>query len=189
MKTLATAILSILCLSIFAQKEVQPELYSSQPKGHGFGLIYTSSNGKGLAYRYLPGKNGFHAAFIPVSQTDQKYYSLNVTGYHEFYKAKETKLFLQSGIEWNYSDRKEFIGGLPPTTNATSQYNSIDNSLNISGGLGLEFGTGMLRLDLFLGYGAYIKTTNLDEMLHEYSPRKDETLINLSGGMAIFVVI
>jgi hypothetical protein len=161
-----------------------------KPKGHGFGAIYSSSNGKGLVYRYLPNKNGFHAAFIPISQTEQKYASLNLTGYHEVFRKNDVRLFLQSGVEWINVTKHE-VGTSIISSAPIVNYDvvSTDNAFNASAGLALEVGSEVLKLTAFLGYGAYIKTTNIDDKLKEYAPRKDETLLNLSGGIAIFVVI
>jgi hypothetical protein len=77
MKKLLVLIITVaLATNVFAQSND-----STVYKGNALGLIISSSNGKGLVYRYLPKKTGFHIAFVPTSSTSLKFISLNLTGY------------------------------------------------------------------------------------------------------------
>jgi len=82
------ASMCVLCmfvsLTASAQQATTSETPDKQAKGgHGLGLILSSSNGKGLSYRYWPEIYGLHVSFVPA---DYDY----ITGEYSEYRANGT---------------------------------------------------------------------------------------------------
>ena len=69
---------------------------------HGIGAVLSSSNGKGLAYRYWPKTLGVQVSFIPVASNNEEFYNAGITGYARLKKYSVGELFLHAGVEYQY---------------------------------------------------------------------------------------
>ncbi len=182
-----------LAVASFAQPVVgnsKPNKVYPDAKGHGIGAIISSSNGKGLCYRYWPKEFGFHLAFTPVADKDNKYYNIGFTGYKTLREYKVVKLFAQIGAEYQYkfNNEKYYGGSGYPYYNYQPiySYQSTTSSVNVGAGAGAGLHFGRISLDAFLGYGAYFINNTLTGAGPEIEDR-DNTIITFSGGVSMFI--
>jgi hypothetical protein len=161
----------------------KPTKVFNGPTGHGFGAVLSSSNGKGLAYRYWKSKYGFHASFFPAANNDNKYYNGGLTGYCKLKEYEMGSLFLHAGIEYQYSSSPEsFNSGPYPAP--IEEYVLTTRGWNIGAGPGIHVFQKFLSMDIYLGYGAYSRDNS--SSFDGYEP-KDDFIMTLTGGVAFFL--
>jgi hypothetical protein len=169
-----------------AQQQTTPtntDIIKKDKGGHSLGLILSSTNGKGLCYRYWPGIYGVHVSFVPADMGDQKYYNGGVTGYARIKRYSVGDLFLHAGFEYEYRSRME--------TNYDYTSGMYMDSYRVNGkGMNIGFGPGFhvvqkaFSFDLFAGYGAYI----VDEYSSDSRATLDDRfLMSISGGIAVYL--
>ncbi len=189
MKKLILILCVILCSSgiISAQtvkeKNAKPKRVFNGPSGHALGAVLSSTNGKGLAYRYWPQNLGFHISFFPASNGDSKYYNAGATGYLNIREYEIGTLFLHVGAEYQYSSKSNsYTAGYPAY--ASIGYLEKTQGFNLGFGPGLHVLQKYVSMDIFLGYGAYIRDHSAS--IDTYVP-KDELIMTLTGGVAFFL--
>ena len=109
MKKIISAI-TVLCVCVsftMSAQQATPES-KEQKGGHGLGLILSSSNGKGLSYRYWPGVYGVHVSFVPADLGDEQYYNGGLTGYARIKRYSLGDLFMHVGAEYEYRSRLDY---------------------------------------------------------------------------------
>ena len=150
---------------------------------HGIGAVLSSSNGKGLAYRYWPKTFGVQVSFIPVASNNEEFYNAGITGYARLKKYSVGELFLHAGAEYQYQtfDRYDYYSYL---SSYYESYKVISNGVNVGFGPGYHFELKPVSFDLFLGYGAYIRDESSDRPNAELN---DSRLMTVSGGFAVFL--
>jgi hypothetical protein len=177
MKSILIALIGV-CSALSSIGQIKsttdPKLFFGEPKGHGLGLVISSSNGKGLTYRYMPGRNGFHVSFFPASSQNSNYYSANVTGYHVIFGNEKNRLFLHTGLEYN-SSKDTYYSYVYP--NGKKEINENISHVNVGVGPGYELKFGYFSLDVYLGYAMYIKSGN---------STGNGQYLNMSGGIGLF---
>jgi hypothetical protein len=161
------------------EAEIQPAKNYSK---HGVGAVLSSSNGKGLAYRYWPKKVGIQVSFIPVASNNEKYYNAGLTGYARLKKYSVGELFMHVGCEYQYRtyERYDYLS----MSSYYESYQVQSAGVNLGFGPGYHFELKPVSFDLFLGYGAYIRDESSD---FENAELNDRTLMTLSGGFAVFL--
>lgn len=165
------------------EKNPKPKRVYNGPSGHAIGAVVSSTNGKGLAYRYWPENLGFHVSFFPAANGDNKYYNAGVTGYLTIREYEMGNLFLHLGAEYQYSSKQSgYSSGYPTYTNIN--YMDKTNGLNLGFGPGLHVLQKFISIDFFVGYGAYFR--NHSASIDTYTP-KDEVIMTLTGGVAFFL--
>lgn len=190
MRILLILQIMVLPMLFFAQTpaNTNQDLFYKKLKGHAFGLALTSSNGKGVCYRYWPGKNGFHVALFPTSSRNGHYYSVAVSAYRNLYEFENSRLFLQCGIE-NINraeiERTYAYDSLFRPSGITSTVTSRRNGLSICFGPGFEFSQKNIAFDVFLGVQGQLVRSNY-ESLGRWRDVPDGFFMNLSGGVAMF---
>lgn len=150
---------------------------------HGIGAVLSSSNGKGLAYRYWPKTFGVQVSFIPVASNNEEFYNAGITGYARLKKYSVGELFLHAGVEYQYQtfeqyDYYSYISSYYET------YKVISNGVNVGFGPGYHFELKPVSFDLFFGYGAYIRDESSDSPNAQLNDRR---LMTVSGGFAVFL--
>jgi hypothetical protein len=165
------------------EKNKRPVKVYNGPSGHALGAALTSSNGKGLTYRYWPRKYGFHVSFIPASRNESRFYNVGLTGYAKLKEYEMGTLFLHAGAEYQYQYQSHTNSSGYPNY-ITSSYITKSNGLNIGAGPGFHVIQKYISMDIFLGYGAYIKDNYTTEMNSEL---KDELVVTFTGGIAFFL--
>jgi hypothetical protein len=150
---------------------------------HGIGAVLSSSNGKGLAYRYWPKTLGVQVSFIPVASNNEEFYNAGITGYARLKKYSVGELFLHAGVEYQYQtfeqyDYYSYISSYYET------YKVISNGVNVGFGPGYHFELKPVSFDLFFGYGAYIRDESSDSPNAQLNDRR---LMTVSGGFAVFL--
>jgi hypothetical protein len=150
---------------------------------HGIGAVLSSSNGKGLAYRYWPKTLGVQVSFIPVASNNEEFYNAGITGYARLKKYSVGELFLHAGVEYQYQtfeqyDYYSYISSYYET------YKVISNGVNVGFGPGYHFELKPVSFDLFFGYGAYIRDESSDSPNAQLTDRR---LMTVSGGFAVFL--
>jgi len=169
-----------------AQLQTLPEntdLIKKDKGGHGLGLVLSSTNGKGLSYRYWPNVFGVHVSFVPADMGKQKYYNGGITGYARIKRYSVGDLFLHAGVEYEYRSRIEtdYISSLGGYYNT---YRLNSRGFNVGFGPGFHVVQKAFSFDLFAGYGAYI----VDEYSSENNAFLDDRfLMTISGGIAIYL--
>jgi hypothetical protein len=171
------------CLSAqtLHEKNSKPEKVYNGPTGHGLGAVISSSNGKGLAYRYWPRQFGFHVAFFPASTNTNKYYNGGITTYLKIREYEKGNLFLHVGLEYQYTSRQYSTYIYPgPST----EYTNTSSGFNFGAGPGFELRSDFVSMDFFLGYGVYNRINTSTDASQRLA---DETTITLTGGVAVFL--
>jgi hypothetical protein len=151
---------------------------------HGIGAVLSSSNGKGLAYRYWPKTFGVQVSFIPVASNNDEYYNGGITGYARLKKYSVGELFLHAGVEYQYQtfDRYDYYSSsIYPYE---YPYTVKSSGFNAGFGPGYHFELKPVSFDLFLGYGAYIRDESSDTPNADLN---DSRLMTVSGGFAVFL--
>ncbi len=172
----------IISAQTVTEKNAKPKRVYNGPSGHALGAIVSSTNGKGLAYRYWPENLGFHISFFPASNGDSKYYNGGITGYLNIREYEIGSLFLHVGAEYQYSSNNEYYStGYPAYTNVT--YVDKTNGWNLGFGPGLHILQKYVSMDIFLGYGAYIR----DHSSTGANAPRDVVITTLTGGVAFFL--
>ncbi len=185
--TLTFCLLMLVCISTFAQQEngsqKKPTKQFVEPSGHAIGALITSTNGKGLAYRYWKNKLGVHTSFIPIVTDERKFYNAGVTGYCSLRKYEIGSLFFHVGFEYQRemnNDENYYTspGGLPIPINENTE------AYNFGFGPGFHVFQKFISMDFYLGYGFYSRTKTND--MPDSKPVESFNT-NISGGVAIFL--
>jgi len=169
-----------------AQKatEIQdgPEAVTKNYSKHGIGAVLSSTNGKGLAYRYWPGTYGIQFSFLPISVESFEYYNLGVTGYARLKRYNFGELFVHAGIELQYQSIEESdqLSSYLPYT----YYRVNSNGINAGFGPGYRFEMKPASFDVFLGYGLYARDESSD---YVNASLNNGVSMFLSGGVAVFL--
>jgi hypothetical protein len=186
-----SSILVLVCLfrfstSVCAQGErenvTNPTKTFVSPSGHAIGAVLSSSNGKGLAYRYWKQKLGFHASFIPVITDERKLYNGGLTLYCKIREYDLGTLFLHAGAEYQYESSDEYLYSPGPTQGGN--FLTETNGFNLGFGPGLHVLQGFISLDVFLGYGVY--TRHKTSEVPDFVPVKSFNS-TITGGVAVFL--
>ncbi len=165
------------------EKNARPKRVYNGPSGHAIGAVLSSSNGKGLSYRYWPQNLGFHVTFFPASNGESKFYNGGVTGYLNIREYEIGTLFLHVGMEYQYTSKNNtYTSGYPTYTSVT--YTDKTQGWNLGFGPGLHVLQKYISMDIYLGYGAYIRDHS--SSVDAYAP-KDEVITTLTGGVAFFL--
>jgi hypothetical protein len=167
------------------QDQVEPIPERKNYSKHGIGAVLSSSNGKGLAYRYWPKTYGIQVSFIPVASNSEEYYNVGLTGYARLKKYSVGELFVHVGAEYQYQtfERYDYYSY---SSSYYESYNVISNGINVGFGPGYHFELKPISFDLFLGYGAYLRDESSDK---PYADLNDRRLMTVSGGFAVFLNI
>jgi hypothetical protein len=144
MKNLITLFLCTWCiLSTNAQEKGKASVK------HNIGAFTSIGSGKGLSYRYLPGKFGFQITTLPVFDRNGGY-NINI-GANLVYilqQRKYVELYGFLGNELVHSFVKTYNGTFPPNQKYTGYAANL--------GLGLKFDLlEVLNLNIQAGYGAF----------------------------------
>ena len=150
---------------------------------HGIGAVLSSTNGKGLAYRYWPKTYGIQVSFIPVASNNDEYYNAGLTGYARLKKYSVGELFLHAGVEYQYQtfNRYDYYSSL---SSYYESYTVQSSGINAGFGPGYHFALKAVSFDLFLGYGAYLRDESSDRPNADLN---DSRLMTVSGGFAVFL--
>lgn len=177
--------LLVLSTAAMAQKttEAGAEPVKKNYSKHGIGAVLSSSNGKGLAYRYWPKTYGVQVSFIPVASNSEEYYNAGLTGYARLKKYSVGELFLHAGIEYQYQtfERYDYYSS---SSYMYDSYKVFSTGFNAGFGPGYHFELKPVSFDIFLGYGAYIRDESSDK---SYADLNDSRLMTVSGGFAVFL--
>lgn len=184
-------IVSFLLLSVFSthgfsqlEEPSKPKSAKEyfEPSGHALGVILSSVNGKGLAYRYWKNRAGIHTSFIPLSNKERTLYNVGLTGYYSIRKYDIGSLFLHVGCEYQYMT--EDMVYYPASIDPPTEYRETTTGYHFGFGPGLHVLQKFISMDLFIGYGFYAK-----EMKTSFEGIKPEQTFNstLSGGIALFI--
>jgi|JI102314A2RNA_FD_contig_31_2813978_length_1397_multi_2_in_0_out_0_2 hypothetical protein len=173
---------SVLIGQAIVEKNPKPKRVYNGPSGHAIGAVLSSSNGKGLAYRYWPENVGFHVSFFPAAKGDAKYYNGGVTGYLALREYEVGTLFLHVGAEYEYRSRNSSYSLSYPSFGTVSYLEKM-KGLNLGFGPGLHVFQKYVSMDIFLGYGAYFRNYLGND---NYTP-KDEVITTLTGGISFFL--
>jgi hypothetical protein len=150
---------------------------------HGIGAVLSSSNGKGLAYRYWPKNFGVQVSFVPYASNSEQYYNGGITFYQRLKSYSVGDLFLHAGVEYQYQQNERYYYD----TYFSSYYQSYDvrsNGVNIGFGPGYHFALKSVSFDCFFGYGAYIRD---ESSTFVGADLNDRTVMTVSGGIAVFL--
>jgi len=174
-------------LNAQAQKATQDEVSTTPERKnyskHGIGAVLSSSNGKGLAYRYWPKTFGVQVSFIPVASNNEEFYNAGITGYARLKKYSVGELFLHAGVEYQYQTFQQY-DYYSYLSSYYETYQVISNGVNVGFGPGYHFELKPVSFDFFLGYGAYIRDESSDRPNAELNDRR---LMTVSGGIAVFL--
>jgi hypothetical protein len=154
----------------------------AEPSGHAIGAVLSSSNGKGLAYRYWKNRLGVHASFLPYTTDNTMFLNGGLTGYCAVRKYDIGSLFFHAGMEYQYErdDLKDYFS----SQMGTIEYREETRGLNFGFGPGLHVMQNFISVDLFVGYGFYSRDRS--SSLSTADP-KDSFTTNVSGGVAVFI--
>jgi hypothetical protein len=167
------------------EKNPRPNKVYNGPTGHAIGAVLSSCNGKGLGYRYWKHDFGFHATFFPASSTDNKFYNAGITGYMTLREYEIGRLFLHAGIEYQTSKQQETISNYNNTgSTVTYQRTNTSEGWNIGAGPGIHLLQRFVSLDVFIGYGTYIRQRHSDDPTYDF---KNNQITTLSGGIALWL--
>ncbi len=180
-------VLMLVSTVVFCQTPIErnerPKKVYNGPTGHALGAVLSSSNGKGLSYRYWPKDFGFHVSFFPAANGTNQYYNGGVTGYMTLKEYEVGKLFLHAGIEYQYTAQTYTgRGGYPYYP--TYEYTDKTTGYNIGFGPGLHILQKFISMDVFLGYGAYVRDRTTTDPNRKV---KNETIMTLTGGIAFYL--
>lgn len=180
-----TAVFLVISNAAIAQQSLpeNTDVVKNDKGGHSLGLVLSSTNGKGLCYRYWPGIYGVHVSFVPADMGDQKYYNGGITGYARIKRYSVGDLFLHAGVEYEYRSRMEsnydYLTGY-----YTDSYRVNGKGFNLGFGPGFHVVQKAFSFDLFAGYGAYI----VDEYSSDArATLNDRFLMSISGGIAVYL--
>lgn len=187
MKKLFLTTCSLLFLAVFCSAQSTTESYEGEKKAkkfvteerpHSLGLVLSSSNGKGLMYRYWPGRLGVHASFFPAIYKEDRFLNTGITGYMKIKDYGIGTFFIHAGAEYQYRSRinSDYAGYQWFTFKEESV------GWNIGAGPGLHIFQKYVSLDVYAGYGAYMKYTTFDDPVRQPI---NELVVTLSGGLAI----
>lgn len=174
------------------EKNEKPQKVFNGPSGHAIGIALSSTNGKGLGYRYWAESAGFHVTFFPSASNNNKYYNAGVTGYLNLREYNFGKLFLHAGIEYEYRERNDSYSIEMPSNNYPYYYNYQQvsyqqkcNGFNIGAGPGVHVLSKYVSMDIYLGYGLYTR----DWMSNDSAApaNKDTQVMTLTGGVALWL--
>ncbi|MBL0315484.1 MAG: hypothetical protein IPP69_06775 [Flavobacteriales bacterium] len=174
------------------EKNEKPKKVFNGPSGHAIGVAISSSNGKGLGYRYWAENAGFHVTFFPSSSNNNKYYNGGVTGYLNLREYNFGRLFLHAGIEYEYRERNDSYSIEMPSNNYPYYYSYQQvsyqqkcNGFNIGAGPGVHVLSKYVSMDIYLGYGLYTR----DWMSNDSAApaNKDTQVMTLTGGVALWL--
>ena len=162
------------------ETEIEPVKNYSK---HGIGAVLSSTNGKGLAYRYWPKTYGIQVSFIPVASNNDEYYNAGLTGYARLKKYSVGELFLHAGVEYQYQtfNRYDYYSSL---SSYYESYTVQSSGINAGFGPGYHFALKAVSFDVFLGYGAYLRDESSDRPNADLN---DSRLMTVSGGFAVFL--
>lgn len=161
------------------ETEIEPVRNYSK---HGIGAVLSSTNGKGLAYRYWPKTYGVQVSFIPVASNNDEYYNAGLTGYARLKRYSVGELFMHVGCEYQY---RTFEGyDYWSTSSYYEPYTIQSTGVNVGFGPGYHFELKAVSFDLFLGYGAYLRDESSDRPNADLN---DSRLMTVSGGLAVFL--
>jgi hypothetical protein len=150
---------------------------------HGIGAVLSSSNGKGLAYRYWPKNFGVQVSFIPYASNTNQYYNGGITLYQRLKSYSVGDLFLHAGVEYQYQqDEQYYYESL--VSSYYEPYDVKSNGVNIGFGPGYHFALKSVSFDCFFGYGAYIRD---ESSTFAGAELNDRTVMTVSGGIAVFL--
>lgn len=173
---------SIMSHNVHAQQAVKTEDEGKKKGGHGLGLILSSTNGKGLCYRYWPGIYGVHVSFVPADMEDRKYYNGGITGYARIKRYSIGDLFLHLGGEYVYRSRMEqqydYMTGL------YNGYRINARGINVGFGPGFHVTQKGVSFDIYAGYGGYMTDESSDE---PSAALNDRFLMTFTGGIAMYL--
>lgn len=172
-----------LSAQVAQEKNQRPKKVYNGPTGHAIGAVISSCNGKGLAYRYWPQNAGFHVSFFPASRTGSQFYNGGVTGYLTLREYEVGKLFLHGGFEYQH---------MTATNQQTTGYPAyqITESVQTTKGYNIGLGPGIhvlqkyVSMDVFFGYGTYVRKRSSSDPNEQL---KNEVLTTLSGGVSLFL--
>ncbi len=187
-KTIVASIVAfMLSVTAFSQTVVErnerPKKVYNGPTGHALGAVLSSTNGKGLSYRYWPRDFGFHVSFFPAANGLNKFYNGGVTGYMTLKEYEVGKLFLHAGVEYQYSSQtRNGYSGYPYYQ--TLEYTDKTIGYNIGFGPGLHILQKFVSMDIFLGYGAYVRERTTTDPFRKV---RNETIMTLTGGIAFYL--
>ena len=179
MKKLIIITLCLLSLGVNAQ---MTPTENAEPK-HSVGMIFSSANGMGLTYRYLPGKNGFHISFIPITSQNYTFISAGLTYYRHLYSYGINRLYFQMSYAGMFVQN---VGTVSTNYTYTNElYHVSRNKLGL--GFAYELAGKHTGIDFYGGYSVSFVQTNADDKhISTNSNDKDGVYPNLSGGVAFF---
>ena len=184
--SLCCVVLLFLSTVLSAQKatEIQsgPEVVKKSYSKHGIGAVLSSTNGKGLAYRYWPGTYGIQVSFIPISVESFEYYNLGFTGYARLKDYNFGELFFHAEIEFQYQSMEEM--DFLMSTSTYNYYRVNSNGINAGFGPDYHFEMKPASFDVFIGYGLYARDEFSDKPNADLN---DGVSTFLSGGVAVFL--
>jgi hypothetical protein len=176
-----------LCLFVSFTASAQQATISETPAkkekgGHGLGLILSSSNGKGLSYRYWPEIYGLHVSFVPADLGDEQYYNGGLTGYARIKRYSLGDLFMHVGTEYEY--RSRVSADYDYMTGEYTEYRVNGTGVNFGFGPGFHVTQKGFSFDIYAGYGGYW----IDESSSDSRAQlNDRFLMTFSGGIAIYL--
>jgi hypothetical protein len=174
---------SIIPFATNAQQATMQQPAEKKGKGgHGLGLILSSTNGKGLSYRYWPEIYGFHVSFVPADLGDEQYYNGGLTGYARIKQYSLGDLFMHVGAEYEYRSRMDFEYNY--TTGYSDEYRVNATGVNFGFGPGFHVAQKGFSFDIYAGYGGYLIDESSSDPRAELN---DRFLMTFSGGIAIFL--
>jgi hypothetical protein len=174
------------------EKNPKPEKVYNGPSGHAVGVALSSTNGKGLGYRYWAKDAGVHVTFFPTANNNNKYYNAGVTGYLTLRDYSFGRFFLHAGIEYEYLEQTDQYSIQQPSNNypyysavRSVDYKNKGNGINIGAGPGVHVLSNYVSMDIFLGYGFYSRDwTTTDSAAPE---KKSTNLMTITGGVAFWL--
>jgi hypothetical protein len=179
--------LVLACTPSFSQQDnssqKKPTKQFVEPSGHAIGAILSSTNGKGLAYRYWKNRLGVHTSFIPIATDQNQFYNAGVTGYCSLRKYEIGSLFFHLGFEYQREINKDEYYYSSPTGQPI-QIKEETQAYNFGFGPGFHVFQKFISMDFYLGYGFYNRTRTND--MPDSKPVESFNT-NISGGIAIFL--
>ena len=180
------AIMSVLCMCLSFTTNAQQATTEAPEKekkgGHGLGLILSSTNGKGLSYRYWPGTYGLHVSFVPADLGEEQYYNGGLTGYARIKRYSLGDLFMHVGTEYEY--RSRMVYNYDYLSDTSTEYRVNGRGVNFGFGPGFHVTQKGFSFDIYAGYGGYWIDESSDEAGAELN---DRFLMTFSGGIAIYL--
>ncbi|MBX7050996.1 MAG: hypothetical protein K1X54_03075 [Flavobacteriales bacterium] len=174
------------------EKNEKPKKVFNGPSGHAIGVALSSTNGKGLGYRYWAHDAGVHVTFFPSAANDNKYYNGGITGYLNLREYNFGNLFLHAGIEYEYRENRDYYSVQAPSNNYPyySSYQQVEykqkcNGFNVGAGPGVHVLSKYVSMDVYLGYGLYTRDWMSND--RAASSRRDTQVMTLTGGIALWL--